>query len=57
MQIYWVIDRIRQGQFLVYWMAGEHNMIDYFTKNHPTSHHWLKRITYLVPAMNNSKYA
>ena len=35
----WVRDRVIQGQFLVYWMAEEHNLEDYFTKHHPTSHH------------------
>ena len=43
MQFYWFRDRVIQGKFLVYWMAGEHNLPYYFTKNHPTSHHWLKR--------------
>ena len=33
MQFYWVRDIVRQGQFLVYWMAGEHNLADYFTKH------------------------
>ena len=35
MIFYWVRDRGRQGNFLVYWMAGEQNMEDYFTKLHP----------------------
>ena len=39
MQFYWVRDRVRQGQFLVYWRAGEHNLVDYFTKYHPTRYH------------------
>ena len=39
MKFYWVRERFRQRQFLVYWMAGEHNLSDYFTKHHPTSHH------------------
>ena len=34
----WVRDRVRQGQFQLYRMAGEHNIADYFTKHHPTSH-------------------
>ena len=42
MQFYWFRDRVIQGKFLVYWMAGEHNLAYYFTKHHPTSHHWLK---------------
>ena len=39
MRFCWVRDRVRQGRFLVHWMAGEHNLADYFTKHHPTSHH------------------
>ena len=39
MQFYWVRYRVRQGQFLVYWMAREQNLADYLTKHHPTSHH------------------
>ena len=34
---YWVRDRVRQGQFLVYWMAEEHNLEDYFYQAPP--HH------------------
>ena len=57
MKFYWVRERVRKGQFLVYWMTGEHNMADYLTKHHPTSHHWSKRSTYLVPTVDTSKYA
>ena len=39
MRFYWVRDRVRQGKFLVYWIAGKHILADYFTKHHPTSHH------------------
>ena len=38
-RFYWVRDRVRQGKFLVYQMDVEHNIADYFTKHHPTSHH------------------
>ena len=43
MQFTWVRDRVRKGKFLMYWMAGEHNIADYFTKHHPTSHHRAQR--------------
>ena len=33
MCIYWVRDRVRQGRLMVYWMAGEHNIVDYFNKH------------------------
>eukprot|EP00978_Attheya_sp_CCMP212_P032512 scaffold127403_cov54-Attheya_sp.AAC.5 len=39
MQFYWVRDRIRQGQFHVFWEAGKQNVADYYTKHHATSHH------------------
>ena len=56
MQFYLVKDRVRLGQFLVYWMAVEHNLADYFTKQHPTSHHRAQRSIYKVPAADASKY-
>ena len=34
LRFYWVREKVRQGKFLVYWMAGEHNLADYFTKHH-----------------------
>jgi len=39
MRFYWVCDRVRQGQFHVYWRKGGVNWGDYFTKHHPASHH------------------
>ena len=36
-RFYWVWDRARQGQFLVYSVTGEHNLANYFTKHHPTN--------------------
>lgn len=47
MRFYWIQDRIRQGQFAVYWRPGATNLADYFTKHHPTSHHREMRYTYL----------
>ena len=57
MRFYWVRDRFRQGQFMVYWMAGEHNMEDYFTNRNPNSHHQSYHSTYLIPTLDASKYA
>ena len=57
MRFYWVRDRVRQEPFLVYLMAGEHNLADYFTKQHHTSHHRAQRSIYLVPTADASKYA
>ena len=39
MRFYWVIDRIKQGQFRVYWRPVSTNIFDYPTKYHSTEHH------------------
>jgi hypothetical protein len=39
MRFYWVGDRVRQGQFLVYWRRGITNRADYFTKHQPNRVH------------------
>jgi hypothetical protein len=39
MRFYWIRDRVRQGQFHVYWKKGKTNRADYFTKHHPAKHH------------------
>ena len=56
MRFYWVRDRVRQGQFLVYWMAGEKNLAGYFTKNHPIIHHQAQQSIYLVPTADARNY-
>ena len=38
-RFYWVRDRVRQGQFTVFWDAGKHNKADFYTKHHPPSYH------------------
>ena len=57
MHFYWVRYRVRQGQFLVYSMAGEHNLADYFTKHYPTSHHRSQRSINIVPTADARNYA
>jgi hypothetical protein len=60
MRFYWIRDRVRQGQFLVYWKRGSSNRTDYFTKHHPAKHHQQKRIEYLQqpnPAAATNYYA
>jgi len=47
MRFYWVRDRVRQGQFRIYWKPGKDNKGDYFTKHHPASHHREMRPIYL----------
>ena len=38
--LYWVRYWVRQGHSLVYWASLKDNLADYFTKHHPTKHHW-----------------
>jgi hypothetical protein len=42
MRFYWMKDRVKQGQFKMYWGPGFQNVADYFTKHHSPAHH--KRI-------------
>jgi hypothetical protein len=34
MRFYWIKDRVKQGQFKIYWGPGFQNLADYFTKHH-----------------------
>jgi hypothetical protein len=45
MRFYWIKDRVKQGQFNVYWGPGFQNLADYFTKHHSLAHH--KRMRYI----------
>ena len=47
MRFYWLQDRIRPGQFKLYWRPGTENYADYFSKHHPPAHHQKMRSTYL----------
>jgi hypothetical protein len=55
MRFYWIRDRVRQGQFLVYWSKGKGNLADYFSKHHPASHHTAVRSTYLYSPANPAR--
>jgi hypothetical protein len=46
MRFYWIRDRVRQGQFVVYWQRGGTNKADYFLKHLGTPHHRNKRYNY-----------
>jgi hypothetical protein len=48
MWLYWIRDRIKQGQFLVYWAPGTDNLADYFTKLQSPAFHKLMRSRYLL---------
>jgi hypothetical protein len=47
MRFYWIRDRVRQGQFIVYWRRGITNRADYFTKHHSDKHHRATRSIYI----------
>ena len=39
MRLFWVRDRINQGQFFIRLHPGKGNRADYFTNHHAPSHH------------------
>jgi hypothetical protein len=47
MRFYWIKDRMKQGQFNVYWGPGFQNLADYFTKHHSPAHHKRMRDVYI----------
>jgi hypothetical protein len=47
MRFYWIRDRVKQGQFHVYWGPGFQNLADYFTKHHSPAHHKIMRDMYI----------
>ncbi len=36
---HWLRNQESQGQFKIYWHPGGTNLVDYFTKHHPPTHH------------------
>ena len=38
-RFFWIVDRVKQGQFDVQWQPGVTNLADYLTKLHPAKHH------------------
>jgi hypothetical protein len=47
MRFYWIKDRVKQGQFKIYWGPGFQNLADYFTKHHLPAHHKRRRDVYI----------
>jgi hypothetical protein len=47
MRFYWIKDRVKQGQFNVYWGPGYKNLADYFTKHHLPVHYKKMREIYI----------
>ena len=44
-RLYWLQDRVEQGEFRVFWAQGKYNLADYFTKYHsPATHRKLRPI-------------
>jgi hypothetical protein len=55
MRFHWLRCRDAQGQFRYYWRPGTHNLADYFTKHHPSTHHKSVHPTILT-AVNDPEY-
>jgi hypothetical protein len=47
MRFYWIKDRVKQGQFNVYWGPCFQDLADYFTKHHSPAHHKRMRKIYI----------
>jgi hypothetical protein len=52
MRCHWLIDRVLQKQFDVYWRPGRENLGDYHTKHHSAQHH--KDMHHLILHQANS---
>ena len=48
MRFHWIRDRVRQGQFLIYWGPGDENYADYVSKHHSPGHHTTMRPKFFV---------
>ena len=57
MRWYWIQDRVRQKQYLVYYRPGVTNLGDPFTKHHTPSHMRLMRPYYLHPSSHTAHLA
>ena len=47
MKFFWVKDKVKENQFVIFWKPGNENTGDYFTKHHPASHHRRVRPIYV----------
>ena len=47
MRFHWIQDRVKDGQFQVFWEPGVDNKADYFSNHHTAKHHKIKRYEYL----------
>ena len=53
-RFYWVKDRVRQGQFIIYWRPGKDNLADYHTRHHAPAHHRQVRSTSLLNCLRSN---
>ena len=54
MRFYWVQDRVKQGQFHIYWAPGSINLADYYTKHFSAADHRRLRGKYLTLKPDNT---
>jgi hypothetical protein len=47
MHFYWIKDRVKQGQLIIYWGPGYQHLADYFTEHHSPAHHKRERNIYM----------
>jgi hypothetical protein len=52
MRWFWIRDKVQANIFNVYWNMGKTNRADYFSKQHPTSHHVAMRPVYFFSPDN-----
>jgi hypothetical protein len=52
MRFFWIQDRVKQGQFYVYWRKGKTNRADFVTKNHPPKYHRETRGQYVQDVLD-----
>jgi hypothetical protein len=55
MHSYWVKDRVKQGQFHVYWGPGYQHLADYFTKHNSPTHQKRMREMYIHASVHPMK--
>ncbi len=57
MRFYWIRDRVRQGQYLVYWLRGSTNRADYSTNHHHPKHHVAMRPAFPLHPNHDNYYS
>ena len=53
MRFQWIKDRVKQKQFVIYWVPGKDNIADYVTKHHPATHHIYMRKQFFTEHLAN----